>query len=249
MPRQSLNSRHWPSWLERNKFFRYLFITRKLYLSKTHFLHFGQFGEDLSIGHLFGAETSGFYVDVGCYHPVKHSNTYGLYRRGWRGINVDVDTIKIDLFQRARPDDINVASAIGDRSGTTTYYSNGVYSLTTTLSRDFSETRTGYKPRETPVDTLDNVIGETKYKFHSIDFLSVDVEGCDLEVLKSLNFEIYRPRLIAVESHERFFSKVVSSDLYRFLDHKGYCLVGWCGLTLLMASKDFQAQLKRREDR
>ena len=249
MPKRSLNSRHWPGWLENNRIFRFLFATRKLYLTRTHFIHFGQFGEDLSIARLFNGEVEGFYVDVGCYHPVKHSNTFRLYKAGWRGINIDVDSIKVELFQTARPHDINVVTAIGNQTGTTTYHSKGIYSLKSTLSAEFAGNSSTYKLKTTPIDTLDNVIGKTKFKFCPIDFLSVDAEGYDLEVLKSLNFEIYRPRLVAVESQERFFTKIVDSDLYRFLDCKGYSLVGWCGLTLLLASTEFRSQLETRSNK
>ena len=242
--RGTLNHLHVPAWLEKRALFKRLFAYRKLYLSKTKHHHYSQFGEDISIQRVFPTQSDGFFVDVGCFHPKKHNNTFRLYKRGWRGINIDIDAIKIEAFDIARPGDINVACAVGNETGSTSYFSHGVYSLTTTLSEDFANQRSGYQKKETKIDTLDNIIDGTRYKNRPIDFLSVDVEGYDLQVLRSLDFSLYKPRLVAVESQNRLFSKIVDSDLYEFLVNKNYCLVGWCGLTLLMASPELQQEME-----
>ncbi|MFT5138435.1 MAG: hypothetical protein ACI9H8_001006 [Lysobacterales bacterium] len=84
------------------------------------------------------------------------------------------------------------------------------------------------------------------YANKQIDFLSVDAEGHDLEVLKSLDFDRYKPRLVAVESHEPLFSGVCESPIYQFLLAQGYCLVAWCGLTLIMANRELQETLLKQ---
>lgn len=239
----SLNYTNLPSWIERNPIFRKLFLLRKLYLTKTKFSYHSQFAEDISIRRLFPKKFKGFFVDVGCFHPKKMNNTWTLYRKGWRGINVDIDSIKIEGFDLVRPGDSNIHSAVSNSEGEITYWANGFYSLTTSLDASFVEGKSGYIKKTAKCNKLKDIIDATKYKDKKIDFLSVDAEGHDLEVLRSLDFERYDPSLIAVETHKTLFSEVENTELYKFLMAKEYCLVGWCGLTLLMANKTFQRTL------
>lgn len=240
-----LNYQNLPRWLEDNWLFRKLFLLRKLYLTTTWRPHYSQFAEDISIERMFPRGFKGFFVDVGCFHPKKYSNTWMLYRRGWRGINIDIDSIKIDGFNIVRPGDTNIACAVSSEEGEATYYSNGFYSLTISFDKDFVDSRKGqrYIEKKTRCRRLTTLIDESKFKNHPIDFLSVDAEGHDLEILKSLDFERYDPRLIAVEAHDPLLTDIAEKPLYQFLQSKGYCLVGWCGLTLLLANKSLQHDL------
>ncbi len=129
------NYSHPPGWLADNWLFRKLFLLRKLYLSKRKFTHYSQFAEDISIVRHFPPGFSGFFVDVGCFHPVKYNNTYRFYRKGWRGINVDIDPIKIEGFDMLRPEDHNVARAVSSEPGELDFWTNGFYSLTVTPAR------------------------------------------------------------------------------------------------------------------
>src|SRR2546423_8590334 len=74
---------------------------------------FSQFGEDLALLRYF-EERRGFYVDIGAHHPVRFSNTYLLYQRGWSGINVDANADALDLFRSRRPRDVNLHAAVSD---------------------------------------------------------------------------------------------------------------------------------------
>ncbi|NBC05700.1 MAG: methyltransferase FkbM [Bacteroidetes bacterium] len=233
------NYSHPPEWLARNWLFRKLFLIRKLYLSKRKFSHYSQFAEDISIGRHFPKGYKGVFVDVGCFHPIKYNNTYKLYRRGWRGVNIDIDPIKIEGFDMARPGDVNIAAAVSKAKGKLDYWTNGFYSLTVTLDEDFAQRREGYQKRTVQADRLDNLLQRTPYAEQPIDFLTVDAEGHDLEVLQSLDFDTYAPRLIAVELHETTFDEVKQAPLYQFLESKNYVLANWVGLTLL---------LRRRKD-
>ena len=212
-------------------------------MTKTKFTYYSQFAEDISIRRLFPKKYKGFFVDVGCFHPRKMNNTWGLYRKGWRGINIDIDSIKIEGFNLLRPRDVNVHSAVSNAEGEITYWANGFYSLTTSLDDSFVEGKSGYIKKTAECKKLKDIIDATKYRDKKIDLLSVDAEGHDLEVLRSLDFERYDPSLIAVETHKTLFSEVENTKLYKFLADKEYCLVGWCGLTLLMANKALQETL------
>ena len=108
-------------------------------------------------------------MDVGCFHPKKYNNTYVLYRKGWRGINIDI----------ARPHDINIASAVSNIEGKVVCYSGGFYSLTTSLNKTFAEKHGNYTKKKISCATLTKLIDNSSYKNRQIDFLSVDAESHD----------------------------------------------------------------------
>lgn len=234
----STNHTHYPDWLANSWLFRRLFLLRKLFLTKRTFTHHGQMAEDVILRKYFPKKYKGFFVDVGCFHPVKYNNTYWFYKRGWRGINLDIDQIKIDGFNIVRPGDTNISVAVSNEEGTVTYYSNGFYTPTVTLSKDFTDDRTPdklsqYVAKTTQACPLTAIIDDTKYKDRRIDILSVDVEGHDIHVLRSLDFERYAPKLIAVESQLDDFPGIQQSETYQFLMSKGYHFINWVGMTLI----------------
>lgn len=230
-----LSYQHLPEGLKRNWLFRKLFLIRKLFLTRSSRRHYGQSGEDIFIVRQFPKAYKGFFVDVGCFHPTKYSNTYRLYQRGWRGVNIDIDKIKIEGFNLRRPADTNIQKAVSTKTGELTYWTNGFYSLVVTLDEDFTKEREKYDYRAEKVqaDTLTNILDATTYKDKPIDFLTVDAEGHDLPVLQSLDFDRYRPQLIAVEMQEATLDEILETELYPFLTGKGYKLVNWMGQTLM----------------
>lgn len=234
----SLNYSHLPDWLEKNRVFRFFFLLRKLFLIKKRFTHHAQFAEDVSIIRHFPKHYRGFFVDVGCFHPVKYNNTYKLYKKGWRGVNIDIDSIKIAGFDVVRPGDTNIACAVSDRTGEIKFWTNGFYSLTVTLDEEFAKGAKNYRSKTVQADTLTNILNRTPYRGRTIDFLSIDAEGHDLEVLKSLDLKIYRPTLIAIETHLTILDDVANTELYQYLVAREYALANWVGLTLLFRSKD-----------
>ncbi|MEM6396515.1 MAG: FkbM family methyltransferase [Bacteroidota bacterium] len=208
---------------------------RKLFLTRTTSSHRGQSAEDVFINREFPKNYKGFFVDVGCFHPYKYNNTYGLYKRGWRGVNIDIDAIKIEGFNMVRSRDTNIQRAVSQQAGELTYYTNGFYSLVVTLNEDFTKERPkyDYRPASVQADTLTHILDSTTYQNRQIDFLTVDAEGYDLAVLQSLDFDRYRPRLIAVEIQATTLDDVLADELYRFLMARGYQLVNWVGQTLM----------------
>ena len=226
-----------------NWLLRKLFLFRKIWLSRTSFRHYSQYGEDVPTYIHLAPIKQGFFVDVGCFHPIKYNNTYRWYRKGWRGVNIDLDPIKIEAFQMVRPKDENLVYAI-DRNGDGELrdcYSFGRYSLLSTLDSEFAESQVKlgrqYTIHKVPVATLDYVLDRTRFSGRKIDLLSVDAEGHDLAILQSLSFERYSPGLILVELHLTPIGKVMASPLYRYLGDKGYDLVNWVGPTLVFKRK------------
>ena len=76
------------------------------------------------VNRIFKNITKGFYIDIGAYHPYKGSLTYNLYKKGWTGANIDLSKTSIDLFNIARPKDININCAVSNFSGDTHYFEN-----------------------------------------------------------------------------------------------------------------------------
>ena len=165
----------------------------------------GQNFEDLVFEKISGyGSTKGFYVDVGAHDPIRLSNTYDLYRKGWRGINIDPLPSCIGRFQQFRPKDLNLNIGISDKSGSMDYYEFEEPAFNTlnqmraehVLEKGYTKLK---EKRPIKIDTLKNVFD--KYlEQRTIDLLTVDVETMELSVLKSNDWDKYRPRFIIMES-------------------------------------------------
>ena len=236
---------HFPKLLENNPIFRKLFLWRKLFLTKSKARHFSQFGEDISLLRLFPKAHQGIYVDVGCYHPIKHSNTHALYKRGWSGINIDIDKIKIEGFDLLRPRDTNIACAVSNTDGMVDYYSGGFYSLVSTLESDFKVFDATYETKQVRAKKLETIIDESPFADREIDLLTVDVEAHDSEVLKSLGFKKYKPNVVVVEIHVNGLTELLDSDCYVLLNSHGYDLVNWCGPSAIFQRIDWANSSKK----
>ncbi|MFW8744866.1 FkbM family methyltransferase, partial [Mesorhizobium japonicum] len=190
------------------------------------------------INRFFRKDESGFFVDVGCFHPLKFNNTWMLYKKGWRGINIDIDPEKIEIFNIRRPEDLNIAIGIANFDGLAPCYSASKYSLTTTLSPDFAKDHGSSYTRDVKVAKLNDIIEASRWKGVQIDLLSVDVEGMDLDVLKSLDFKTYNPKLVVAEVPGATLGEIECSEVYKFLLSLGYKMIAWCGLSLLMTNRE-----------
>ena len=208
------------------KYFYYLHYRPKIFFPKKNY---STFGEDLVVKKFFRHKKKGFYVDIGCYHPLEGNNTYLLFKKGWSGINVDVNSLSIDLFNYNRKKDFNVNVAVSNQNKKLKIYFRKKINMLNTSSKKLAKIhfRNGYQERLIKSSTLNSIISRTKFK-KKIDFLNIDVEGNELNVLKSLNFLKYRPKLICVEihNHEKMYNKNLDylkrNVVYKFLINKGY---------------------------
>lgn len=165
---------------------------------------FGQDGEDLILNRLLDDQPRGFYVDVGAHHPLRFSNTYLFYLRGWRGINIDAMPGSMKKFNKVRPRDINIECGVAGSAGRLRYHRFNEPALNTF---DAEEAKLKNNPPYQLVDTvevsverLDALLARHLPTGQQIDFLSVDVEGKDEEVLRSNDWTRYRPRFILAET-------------------------------------------------
>lgn len=187
-----------------------------------------QEGEDLILGKLFGDQKMGFYVDVGAHHPQRFSNTCLFYKRGWRGINIDASPGSMTAFRKLRKRDINLEVPIGSESKVRPYYvfnEPALNSFDNVLSKDRNSAANGYriiKTLQLRTRTLADVLDEYLPPHQQIDFLSIDVEGLDVEVLKSNDWTKYRPKVVLVEILEGALAALESSEVASFLAERNY---------------------------
>ena len=178
-------------------------------------------GEDLIISDLTKNIKNGFYVDAGCYHPLHLSNTYLLYKRSWNGINIDISEFSIKLFNYLRPNDVNINSAVSNTEKEISFYYQKKLSQLSTIKKAISNERMQGNIKEKKIKSLklNSILNQSKFKNRQIDFLNIDVEGADFEVLKSLDFTIYEPKIICIEIMEK---NIFESEIYNFLKDLNY---------------------------
>ena len=100
-------------------------ILQNIYLKNKYLLSkksYSMDGEDLAINKFIDNKNNGIYVDVGAHHPIQRSNTYLLFKKGWEGINIDINEFSIDLFNYLRPEDLNLKTAVSNKDGDITFY-------------------------------------------------------------------------------------------------------------------------------
>ncbi|HKS09959.1 MAG TPA: FkbM family methyltransferase [Pyrinomonadaceae bacterium] len=165
---------------------------------------FSSAGEDMMLRHMLGSDKmSGFYVDVGAFHPTLFSNTYFFYLNGWQGINVEARPGSKQLFDRVRPRDVNLEIGVSRARGEMTYYFIAEDSPMNSFSPEFLKQieMLEHVKQQISVPTLPlaEVLERHLPQGQAIDFMNVDVEGHDLEVLESNDWKRFRPKVIVVE--------------------------------------------------
>lgn len=179
-------------------------------LSKKYRVSYAQNREDIILDAFFPDIENGFYVDIGANHPVSHSVTKLFYDKGWRGINVEPNIDLYSLIVKDRPKDINVNKGVGDKAGKLLfriYHSPDNLAGLSTFSKEMVEQYTIeggdftklHEDVEVDIITLKELFDEQKVD--SINFLKVDVEGFEYEVLNGNDWKKYRPELICIESN------------------------------------------------
>lgn len=200
-----------------------------LLLFKWFFLRsYSQRNEDTIMYKLLWMPTKLFYVDIGCNHPKRFSNTKKFYDlwRSW--INIDPDPTNICLFLKERKRDINLNIGITKNSGEMTFYNFIPSNIST-----FSEERYEFNKKEwfkfswkTTIKTMSLANFMEHYcKNKKIDFLSIDTEWLDYEILSSNDWTLYRPTLICVETVEHAKEKSDNDQIHSIMTTNYYKLV------------------------
>ena len=194
------------------------------YLNKSY----SQEGEDLIINRLFPNIYNGFYVDIGAHHPFRFSNTQLFYNQGWNGINIEPNPDYFKFFKKYRKNDINLNIGLSKHEGSLNYYMFNEPALNTFDEQEALLKESGvYKIKKTidvRVTTLSSVLESYLPESKSIDFMSIDVEGFDELVVKSINFDLYRPKVLVVEILRTPFKDIADNKIYKFLEENEYYL-------------------------
>jgi FkbM family methyltransferase len=193
---------------------------------------YGQTGEDRVIEALLGNDTSlkpGFYVDVGANHPIRFSNTYALYRKGWRGIAIEPNAQLVERHRRTRRRDCVVCAIVSDETRDV-IFTEFVEPLVSSVDESHVRTWEAQHPvvsrRSVKPRTLTDIL-TAEGAPPQFDLLSVDCEGHDLSVLRSLDFSRFRPRLIVAEAHGLKIADATRHPMATFLAGHGYQMVGY----------------------
>lgn len=164
---------------------------------------YSQGGEDLVVDQLLGRKAKGFYVDVGANDPWRFNNTARFYKRGWRGINIEPDPVIFAGLARSRAGDTNLNIGVGCQTGQLQFY-RFFPDVFSTFSKEQAEYSRGkgleiVETIEVPVRTLDELLAEN-CPDRQVDFMSIDVEGTELDVLLSNDWDRFKPAVVVVES-------------------------------------------------
>jgi len=207
---------------------------------------YSNWGIDMMADSFFTNRNNGVYIDVGCHHAFLNNNTYPLYKRGWNGINIDIDFNSVDSFNFFRRNDSNIQIAASFKKGETDLFFYHNRSAINTLSKEHGSN--AKEIRSIKTDTLNNIINNSKFKEKKINFLSIDVEGFELNVLKGFDFKKYRPELVVIEFiqphiKEFFFQKIENiqnSELYTFMMRQDYKFINWIHDDLVFVPNDIK---------
>ena len=196
-------------------YFRIIWLEKIFFKRKSY----SQCGEDLFIDNFFKNKNHGTYLDIGAFNPIKYSNTLLLYKKGWKGINIDLNQTSIDLFNIFRPRDKNICAAISSKEEKARVSIENLFSPLNTISlkrsKKLSQKNIKKNLYYVKTKTINNLI---KNKF---DFLNIDIEGLDFKVLKSIKLNFYKPKLICIE----VLDKKITKKLIKFLKNYGYVFI------------------------
>ena len=196
--------------------------------NKSVGISYSQQGEDILLlkSNFFPNNKKGFYIDIGAHHPKILSNTYLFYKMGWHGINIDPIPGMIEKF-KCRKRDTNLNIGISNNESDINYFIFKSAPLNTTDKNRVEElNRENIFPEkqiEIKTQKLSKVLKEY-VKNEEIDFLSINVEGCELDVLKSNDWNVFKPKIIIVEITNLDMDKLENNEIHTYLSKLGYKL-------------------------
>jgi FkbM family methyltransferase len=211
---------------------RHLKIRKRLLpiYSRIPRIHWGQSGEDAILSELL-REGHGTYVDVGAAHPRLGSNTYFLYRRGWRGTVVEPNPVSARLLRKVRRRDRVVEAAAGSTAGTVTFTIFQSDYLSSVNPVVVQERADGGEPIESVLEIPMITLADLNLRAQPRDpcLLSIDCEGADLEVLRGNDWSTFLPRVVCVE--EPSITLREPTEIRRLLESLNYRLHAHTGLS------------------
>ncbi len=200
----------------------------KQFIRGRYNISFSKSGDDIQLMKLINQTRPGAYVDIGSWDPIKASNTYYFYLRNWKGICIDPNPELKNLYKQFRPKDIFINSGIGSSNTYLDYYMFEESSMNS-FSSDFilkhKDTLKIINKVNMPLYTLEEVLERNDISKWRLDFFDIDAEGFDLEVLKTNNWNKFRPKIIVIES-DLSFEEDTHSEITIYLKEHDYRLLG-----------------------
>ena len=228
-------------------------LLKKIYYERYSKKSYSISSVDLIVDRHFSTISKGIYLDVGCNHPIKYNNTYLLHKKGWSGINIDLDKNSINEFNNMRKNDYNVQELVGSVDGEEKdiyYYHER--SAINTVSKMLADKRKT-KPREIikkKSKSLNKIIESSPYNNKKINFMSIDIENYEYEALKYFNFQKYEIDLIVtecidinqqkLETHTQSLDYILNTKLYKLLEQNNYKLINWVNSDLVFVRKSLE---------
>ena len=202
-------------------------------------ISYSQNAEDVVLARALPA-ASGFYVDVGAGHPDIASVTKHFYELGWHGINIEPRSDAIALLEQERPRDINLQLAAGAVHGSVDLYVvEGDPDLSTTDADDLEYLRErgyGFTVETVPMRTLDTILED--HGVTTIDFLKIDVEGSEADVLEGIDLARWSPTVVVIESIRPWSRERNDASWRTMLESQGYREACFDGINLFFAQEN-----------
>ena len=208
---------------------------------------YSQSGEDLIADYFF--ESIGIkqpnYIDIGANQPIKGNNTYLFYLKGSKGICIGPDISLIPSLKKARVRDIilNMGVSVTVAAQADFYFFDGHYNAWNTFSKEDADKKSkesgiAYRQSKVQLETVGSIVD--KHTFQNVNFISLDVEGLDLAILKSIDFNKIRPELLCVETIEFSLNNNLNKnqEIISYMLTQGYRVYADTNLNTLFCRND-----------
>jgi FkbM family methyltransferase len=189
------------------------------------YAYFSQNGEDFLLWNLFDFKPNGFYVDIGAFDGIHLSNSYSFEQQGWQGICVEPHPSYYEICKQRRPQSIclNVACVEDDHVDTVEFYKEKLGLLSGIRGGREADVRgryqrrglkfSGFKQITVPASTLNALLSKHLPAGTEIDFMSIDTEGTEIDVLRGLDLSKFRPRVLVIEAN----TEEAKTSLYKHM--------------------------------
>ena len=214
-------------------------------IKKSNIKYYSQNGEDYLVWNLFDYKEKGFYVEVGAFDGMHFSNTFSFEQAGWAGICIEPHPTFFPFCQKNRPDSTCInAACVGDESLKEVSFNAEEIGLLSGISADEDDVDYRYSARKldfkgfnkvtVPAMTLTNIL-DNHAPGTAIDFMTIDVEGTELDVLKGLDFTRYAPEVLIVEDNK----ETPNQPLFDYLEgEKGYTFARKIGANVIFTNSE-----------
>lgn len=199
---------------------------------------FSQYGEDLIINKILRKIKVGNYLDLGSFHPIHFSNTFILYIRGWRGINIDGNEEMIEISKKVRPLDKNIFAYLSNTEKECFYIKNNKHPAMNKIVNKVENLKDHEEFIKIKTKTLESIIESHEEYLQKLYYLNIDLEFIDNKIIKNFNFSRYHPILITIEMHN--FDLNQDNEISIFLKKNNYSFHSYLNPTAFFIDNEFK---------